>query len=103
MSEDLDQIAAAYALGIVRGAAREEIALRLDRDAARRAKAEFWQQQFAALDLAAPGGGRYCCAPCRAQLLSRTTTIKATKNALSLKGTCSLAISSLAREIITWR
>ncbi len=54
MSEDPDQIAAAYALGIYRGAAREEIELRLDRDAALRTKAEFWQQQFAALDLAAP-------------------------------------------------
>ena len=54
MSEDPDQIAAAYALGICRGAERKEIELRLATDTALRAKAEFWQQQFTALDLAAP-------------------------------------------------
>jgi len=54
MSEDLDQIAAAYALGLSRGAARRAIELRLDTDAALRARAESWQQQFVALDLATP-------------------------------------------------
>lgn len=54
MTEDLDQIAAAYALGITRGVAREEIESRLRTDTALAAKAELWQSQFAALDLAAP-------------------------------------------------
>jgi ChrR Cupin-like domain len=53
MSEDPDQIAAAYALGICRGAERTEIESRIHAYPALRAKAEFWQQQFAALDLAA--------------------------------------------------
>jgi len=54
MIKDPDQIAAAYALGICRGAERTEIESRIHADPALRAKAEFWQQQFAALDLAAP-------------------------------------------------
>jgi anti-sigma-K factor RskA len=54
MSEDLDQIAAAYALGLSRGAARKEIESRLSAEPALREKAEFWQQQLAVLDLAAP-------------------------------------------------
>jgi ChrR Cupin-like domain len=54
MSEDPDQIAAAYALGISRGAARGEIESRIRSDPGLGAKTEFWQQQFAALDLAAP-------------------------------------------------
>ena len=54
MTEDLEQIAAAYALGITRGVAREEIESRLRTDTALAAKAELWQSQFAALDLAAP-------------------------------------------------
>ncbi len=54
MSEDLDQIAAAYALGITRGLARKEIESRFRTEPALREKAELWQCQFAALDLAAP-------------------------------------------------
>jgi anti-sigma factor ChrR (cupin superfamily) len=54
MSEDLDQIAAAYALGLSRGAARKEIESRLSAEPALREKAEFWQQQLAVLELAAP-------------------------------------------------
>jgi anti-sigma factor ChrR (cupin superfamily) len=53
MSEDLDQTAAAYALGIVRGAARAEIEAKLRSNPALRAKAELWQQNFAALDVIA--------------------------------------------------
>jgi anti-sigma factor ChrR (cupin superfamily) len=54
MSEDPDQIVAAYALGITRGSARKEIESRLRLDPALQAKAELWQSQLAALDLAAP-------------------------------------------------
>jgi len=54
MSEDPDQIVAAYALGITRGIARKEIESRLRLDPTLQAKAELWQSQFAALDLAAP-------------------------------------------------
>ena len=54
MSEDLDQIAAAYALGLSRGVARKELESRIRIDPALQAKAAFWQEQFAALDLAAP-------------------------------------------------
>jgi hypothetical protein len=54
MSEDLDQIIAAYALGITRGIARKEIESMLRLDPALQAKAELWQSQLAALDLGAP-------------------------------------------------
>jgi anti-sigma factor ChrR (cupin superfamily) len=54
MSEDLDQIAAAYALGLSRGVARKDIESRLRIDPALQARAEFWQEEFAALDLTAP-------------------------------------------------
>ncbi len=53
MSEDLDQTAAAYALGISRGAARAAIEARLSGDPALRAKIKLWQENFVALDLAA--------------------------------------------------
>ncbi|MGQ0443789.1 MAG: cupin domain-containing protein [Beijerinckiaceae bacterium] len=52
MSEDLDQTAAAYALGILRGAPRAAIEARLT-DPALRAKIELWQENLVALDLAA--------------------------------------------------
>ena len=54
MSEDRDEMAAAYALGIPRGAARAEIESRIRTDPALQARAKFWQQQFAVLDLSAP-------------------------------------------------
>jgi hypothetical protein len=54
MSEETDRLAAAYALGIFRGAAREDIEARLRSDPAFQARAEFWQEEFAVLDLAAP-------------------------------------------------
>jgi hypothetical protein len=53
MSEDLDQTAAAYALGIARGAARAAIEARLSSDPALQAKIQHWQENFVALDLAA--------------------------------------------------
>ncbi|MGA7385234.1 MAG: cupin domain-containing protein [Methylocella sp.] len=53
MSEDLDQTAAAYALGIARGAARAAIEARLSGDPALLAKIKLWQENFVALDLAA--------------------------------------------------
>ncbi|MGH6795681.1 MAG: cupin domain-containing protein [Methylocella sp.] len=53
MSGDLDQIAAAYALGLVRGAARAAIEARLSSDPALQAKVKLWQENFAPLDLAA--------------------------------------------------
>ncbi len=53
MSEDLDQTAAAYALGIARGAARAAIEARLSGDPALQAKVKLWQENFVALDLAA--------------------------------------------------
>lgn len=52
MSEDLDQIAAAYALGILRGAARAVIEARLSGDPALQAKVPLWQENFMAIDLA---------------------------------------------------
>jgi anti-sigma factor ChrR (cupin superfamily) len=52
MSEDLDQIAAAYALGILRGIARAEIEARLSDDPALQAKVKLWQENFMAIDLA---------------------------------------------------
>ena len=53
MSEDLDQTAAAYALGISRGAARAAIEARLSGDPALQAKVKLWQETFVAFDLAA--------------------------------------------------
>jgi hypothetical protein len=53
MSEDLDQTAAAYALGLLRGAARAAIEARLSSDPALEAKVKLWQENFVALDLAA--------------------------------------------------
>jgi ChrR Cupin-like domain len=53
MSEDLDQTAAAYVLGIARGAARAAIEARLTGDEALHRKVKLWQDNFAALDLAA--------------------------------------------------
>ncbi|MGH6835127.1 MAG: cupin domain-containing protein [Methylocella sp.] len=53
MSEDVDQTAAAYALGLARGAARTAIEARLSSDKALQAKVELWQENFAPLDLAA--------------------------------------------------
>jgi ChrR Cupin-like domain len=53
MSEDLDQTAAAYALGIARGAARATIEARLSSDSALQAKVKLWQENFVAVDLAA--------------------------------------------------
>ena len=53
MSEDLDQTAAAYALGLSRGAARAAIEARLSRDPALETKVKLWQENFVALDLAA--------------------------------------------------
>jgi len=53
MSEDLDQTAAAYALGITRGRARAAIEARLSSDPALQAKVKLWQENFAAVDLAA--------------------------------------------------
>jgi hypothetical protein len=53
MPEDLDQIAAAYALGILRGAARAAIETRLPSDPALQAKVKLWQENFVAVDLAA--------------------------------------------------
>jgi hypothetical protein len=53
MPEDLDQTAAAYALGILRGAPRAAIELRLSSDLALQAKIKLWQENFIALDLAA--------------------------------------------------
>ncbi len=53
MTEDLDQIAAAYALGILRGAARAAIEARISSDPALQAKVKLWQENFVAVDLAA--------------------------------------------------
>ena len=53
MSEDLDQTAAVYVLGISRGAARAAIEARLSGDPALQAKVKLWQENFVALDLAA--------------------------------------------------
>jgi ChrR Cupin-like domain len=53
MPEDLDQTAAAYALGILRGAPRAAIEERLSSDLALQAKIKLWQENFIALDLAA--------------------------------------------------
>lgn len=53
VSEDLDQTAAAYALGLFRGAARAAIEARLSGDPALQAKVKLWQENFVAVDLAA--------------------------------------------------
>jgi hypothetical protein len=58
MSEDLDQTAASYVLGIARGAARAAIEARLAgaqdlQTQALQTKVKLWQENFAALDLAA--------------------------------------------------
>jgi anti-sigma factor ChrR (cupin superfamily) len=53
MPEDLDRTAAAYALGILRGAPRAAIEARLSSDLALQAKIKLWQENFIALDLAA--------------------------------------------------
>ncbi len=53
MSEDLDQTAAGYALGLLRGAARAAIEARLSSTPALQAKVKLWQENFVALDLAA--------------------------------------------------
>jgi hypothetical protein len=53
MSEDLDQTAAAYALGIARGAAHATIEARLSGDPALQAKIKLWQENFIAIDIAA--------------------------------------------------
>jgi anti-sigma factor ChrR (cupin superfamily) len=55
MSEDLDRTAAAYALGLLRGAARAAIEARLSGDPALQAKVKLWQENFVVLDLAAGG------------------------------------------------
>jgi hypothetical protein len=53
MSEDLDRTAAAYALGLVRGAARAAIEARLSSTPALQATVKLWQEKFVAVDLAA--------------------------------------------------
>jgi ChrR Cupin-like domain len=58
MSGDLDQTAASYVLGIARGAARAAIEVRLAgaqdlQTQALQTKVKLWQENFAALDLAA--------------------------------------------------
>jgi anti-sigma factor ChrR (cupin superfamily) len=53
MPEDLDRTAAAYALGILRGAPRAAMEARLSSDLALQAKVKLWQENFIALDLAA--------------------------------------------------
>ncbi len=53
MSEDLDQTAADYVLGIARGVERSAIESRLENDAALKARVNLWQEKFVALDLAA--------------------------------------------------
>lgn len=54
MFEDLDQTAAAYVLGIARGASRAAIDIRLaGGDQALQAKVKMWQDNFASLDLTA--------------------------------------------------
>ncbi|HZM08504.1 MAG TPA: hypothetical protein VFC11_08670, partial [Methylocella sp.] len=53
MSEELDQTAAGYVLGILRGSARAAIEARLANDPALQKKIELWQDNFAVIDLAA--------------------------------------------------
>ncbi len=47
MAEDLDQIAAAYALGTARGDERAAIEARLSGDPELQAKVKLWQENFA--------------------------------------------------------
>jgi anti-sigma factor ChrR (cupin superfamily) len=54
MPENLDETAAAYVLGTARGQARMAIEARLASEPALQAKVKLWQENFAALDLAAP-------------------------------------------------
>ena len=51
MSEDVDQTAAEYALGLARGADRAAIEARLASDPVLQANVAFWQEKFAPLDL----------------------------------------------------
>jgi hypothetical protein len=53
MSVALDQTAAAYALGILRGAPRAAIEARLSSDPALQTKVKLWQENFVAVDLTA--------------------------------------------------
>ena len=53
MPEDLDQTAAAYALGILRGAPRAAFEARLSSELALQTKIKLWQENFIAVDLAA--------------------------------------------------
>ena len=53
MFEDLDQTAAAYALGLMRGSSRAGIEARLSSDQALQAKVKLWQESFSMLDFAA--------------------------------------------------
>ncbi|MCI0465976.1 MAG: cupin domain-containing protein [Beijerinckiaceae bacterium] len=50
MAEDLDQTAAAYALGLLRGSSRAKIEARLGSDRSLQAKAKLWQENFSVLD-----------------------------------------------------
>ncbi|MGH6840047.1 MAG: cupin domain-containing protein [Methylocella sp.] len=52
MSEDLDQTAAAYVLGLLRGAARAAVEARLSGDRVLQAKVTLWRENFMAIDLA---------------------------------------------------
>jgi anti-sigma factor ChrR (cupin superfamily) len=54
MANDLDETAAAYALGIARGDARAAIEARLQSEPALQAKVKLWQEKFAAIDISAP-------------------------------------------------
>lgn len=56
MAEDLDETAAAYALGIARGDARAAIEARLGREPALQAEVDLWQVKLAAIDITAPPG-----------------------------------------------
>lgn len=53
MSEDLDETAAFYALGIARGAARAAVEAKLARDQVLHTKVKLWQDNFAGLDCTA--------------------------------------------------
>lgn len=51
-----DLLSAEYALGLLRGGARERISDRLETDERQRESAEFWQRAFAGIDAADEGG-----------------------------------------------